>query len=65
MQPFLEALAARLGWLSRSEARRLRVCLRCTNPQTVAWTAGDMAEWELSLLCPGCFESIAAEPDCD
>ena len=64
-EQYLEGLAAQLGWRTRSEARDLRVCIRCGNPQTVAWAAEDMKEWRISLLCPGCYGSIVEEPDCD
>ena len=66
MTDFMDRLAAKLGWRhTRTEARGLGVCVRCGYAQTVAWTAEDMAEWRISLLCPGCFTEITKDVDCD
>lgn len=49
--------------LTRAEARRQRVCVRCALPVSVAWSGVDVAEWNISALCPACFDAITAEPD--
>lgn len=60
--PILDTLARIASFrLTRAEARKLRCCIRCAAPIDDDWTTIDLREWDLSLLCGQCFDSIAPD----
>lgn len=63
-EQILDAIGALAEFrLTREQARAGLCCIRCQDPIDEDWTAIDVKEWAISLLCGQCFDQVTEEQE--
>ena len=61
-----DSLAVRLWGRTAAEARHDGICIRCGLEFVAArYTPEDQREYQLSALCPSCFDATTRDPDAE